>query len=228
MATESEPQVARVWWDHFESLEHQQETTTVGMWIFLATEVLIFGAIFTGYTVYREMYSASFEAASRHLNLLIGAVNTVVLLTSSLTMALAVHAAQRGQKRKLVLRLIFTALLGLVFLGLKAIEYYGDFREKLVPGLSFDPDAWTAPGVYPQQVQLFLIFYYCLTGLHAVHLSIGIVIIAILAWMACRNKFDESYNAPVEMWGLYWHFVDLIWIFLLPLLYLIGTRQHWS
>jgi cytochrome c oxidase subunit III len=218
---------ASVRWHHFNSLEHQQESTTLGMWVFLATEVLVFGAIFTGYTVYRVAYTPSFEAASRQLNLLIGGINTIVLLTSSLTMALSVQAAKAGQRRKLVRCLVLTALMGIAFLGLKAVEYYGDYRDKLVPGLSFDPAQWTAPDVHPSQVQLFLIFYYCLTGLHAFHLTIGIVIIAILAWMARRNVFSPHYYAPVEIWGLYWHFVDLIWIFLLPLLYLIGTRDHW-
>ncbi|HEY2827470.1 MAG TPA: cytochrome c oxidase subunit 3 family protein [Pirellulales bacterium] len=218
---------ASPWWHHFDSLEHQQETTTFGMWVFLATEVLIFGAIFTGYTVYRSTYTPSFEAASDRLNLLIGAVNTVVLLTSSLTMALAVHAAKLGQTRKVFFRLVLTAVLGLVFLGLKALEYYGDYRDELVPGLAFDPAQWTAPKVHAGQVQLFLVFYYCLTGLHAVHLTIGIIIVAILAWMTRRAAFNSRYYAPVEIWGLYWHFVDLIWIFLLPLLYLIGTRDRW-
>jgi cytochrome c oxidase subunit III len=218
---------ASVRWHHFDSLQHQQESTTLGMWVFLATEVLVFGAIFTGYTVYRVAYTPSFEAASRQLNLLIGGINTIVLLTSSLTMALSVQAAKSGQRRKLVRCLGLTALMGIAFLGLKAVEYYGDYRDKLVPGLSFDPAQWTAPDVHPSQVQLFLIFYYCLTGLHAVHLTIGIVIIAILAWMARRNVFSPHYYAPVEIWGLYWHFVDLIWIFLLPLLYLIGTRDRW-
>lgn len=214
-------------WHHFDSLAHQEETTTLGMWIFLATEVLVFGAIFTGYTVYRAAYSASFEAASRHLNLLIGGVNTIVLLTSSLTMALSVQAAKLNQQRKLVIYLALTALFGIVFMGFKAIEYYGDYREQLVPGIAFDPSQWTQPDVHPAQVQLFLIFYYCLTGLHAVHLTIGIAIIASLAVMARRGAFSPQYHAPVEIWGLYWHFVDLIWIFLLPLLYLIGTRDHW-
>jgi cytochrome c oxidase subunit III len=218
---------ASPWWHHFESLEHQQETTTFGMWVFLATDVLIFGAIFTGYTVYRTAYTPSFEAASDHLNLMIGAVNTVVLLTSSLTMALAVHAAKLGQGRKVFFRLVLTAVLGIVFLGLKALEYYGDYRDELVPGLAFDPAQWTAPKIHATQVQLFLIFYYCLTGLHVLHLTIGIVIIVILAWMSRRATFGPRYYAPVEIWGLYWHFVDLMWIFLLPLLYLIGTRDRW-
>jgi cytochrome c oxidase subunit III len=213
-----------VLWHHFDNLEHQQETTALGMWVFLATEVLIFGAMFTGYTVYRVQYLDSFEVASRHLNLLIGGVNTIVLLTSSLTMALAVRAAQLGRRKNIVMHLGLTAALGTLFLLFKAAEYYLDYRENLVPTLAFDPSQWTAPGVRRQQVELFLIFYYCLTGLHAVHLTIGIIVVIVLAVIAQRNHFSQGYYSPVETWGLYWHFVDLIWIFLLPLLYLIGTR----
>jgi cytochrome c oxidase subunit 3 len=213
-------------WHHFDDLEHQHETMTLGMWVFLATEVLIFGALFTGYAAYRSWYPASFEAASRHLNVLIGGVNTVVLLTSSLTMALAVRATQLGRRRPLVTLLTLTALLGTAFLALKAVEYYMDYREELVPGLAFDPEAWRHDSINPAQVQLFLVFYYVLTGLHAVHLTVGIAIIAVLAVMAWRNAFSPEYYTPVETWGLYWHFVDIVWIFLLPLLYLIGTHTR--
>jgi cytochrome c oxidase subunit III len=213
-------------WHHFDNLEHQHETTTLGMWIFLATEVMIFGALFTGYAVYRSWYPASFQAASHHLNLLIGGVNTVVLLSSSLTMALAVRSAQLGRRKSLVSLLVATALLGTAFLGLKAVEYYTDYLENLVPGLAFDADAWRHPPVNPAQVQLFLIFYYVMTGLHAVHLTFGIVIMAVLAVMAKRNAFSPEYYSPIEIWGLYWHFVDIVWIFLLPLLYLIGTHAE--
>lgn len=212
-------------WHHFDNLGHQHETTTLGMWVFLATELLIFGALFTGYAAYWSWYPASFEAASRRLNVLIGGINTVVLLTSSLTMALAVRSAQLGRRRALVVLLILTALLGTAFLVLKAVEYYSDYLEQLVPGLAFDPEEWRHPPVHPAQVQLFLIFYYVMTGLHAVHLTVAIVIMAVLAIMAERRTFSPAYYSPVEIWGLYWHFVDIVWIFLLPLLYLVGTRS---
>jgi cytochrome c oxidase subunit 3 len=212
-------------WHHFDNLEHQHSTTTLGMWVFLATEVLIFGALFTGYAAYRSWYPASFEAASRRLNVLIGGVNTVVLLTSSLTMVLAVRSAQLGRRQTLVALLSLTALLGTAFLALKAVEYYSDYVERLVPGLAFDPEEWRQTPVNPAQVQLFLIFYYVMTGLHAVHLTVGIGIMAVLTIMAWRRAFSPEYYTPVEMWGLYWHFVDIVWIFLLPLLYLIGTRS---
>jgi cytochrome c oxidase subunit 3 len=215
-------------WHHFDSLEHQQETTLFGMWAFLATEVLIFGGIFTAYTTYRIAYGPAFEAASRHLNLWIGGINTLVLLTSSLTMVLAVHAARQGERRATTVQLLLTAVLGTAFLALKALEYYLDYRENLVPGWAFDPAEWSALKVNPQHVQLFFIFYYCLTGLHAVHLIIGIAVVLVLAGFASRNYFTAGFHSPVEAWGLYWHFIDVVWVFLLPLLYLIGSRAMGS
>lgn len=212
-------------WHHFKDLQHQRDTNLLGMWIFLVSEVLVFGALFTGYAVYRTAYAHDFEEGSRHLNLLIATINTVVLLSSSLTMALAVRAAQFGERRSLVRCLLLTAALGTVFMVLKAVEYYSDYREDLVPGLAFRPEEWTARGDDPRHVQLFLIFYYIMTGLHAVHLTIGIVVLLAITWFAHRGRFTPEYHVPVESWGLYWHFVDLVWIFLLPLLYLIGTRS---
>lgn len=211
-------------WHHFDDLEHQGGSNLLGMWLFLASEVLVFGALFTGYSAYRWRYSAAFLAASEHLNLWIGGVNTVVLLTSSLTMALAVQAARLGRQRTLVCLLAGTAALGVGFLALKAVEYHGDFVDRLVPGLAFDVDTWRRMGLRAEQVQLFYLFYYVMTGLHAVHLSIGIGVMVILTVMAWQSRYSSDYHAPVEMWGLYWHFVDIVWIFLLPLLYLVGTR----
>src|SRR5205823_1418263 len=122
----------------------------------------------------------------------------------------------------LVLCLALTALFGAAFMGLKAVEYYGDYRENLVPGVAFTPEEWRHGAVNPENVQLFLIFYYVMTGLHAVHLTIGIGIMLALTGMAWRGAFTPQSYTPVEIWGLYWHFVDVVWIFLLPLLYLIG------
>jgi cytochrome c oxidase subunit 3 len=215
---------AAIHWHHFDDLEHQQQATLFGMWIFLATEVLIFGGIFTGYMIYRIQYTAAFEAASQHLNLWIGGINTLVLLTSSLTMVLAIHAIGQGRSRASAVHLTLTAALGTVFLAFKAVEYYLDYRENLIPGFAFHPAEWTTLNVRPQHVQLFLIFYYFLTGLHAIHLFIGIAVVLVLAWMTRRKHFSVDYHSPVESWGLYWHFVDVIWVFLLPLLYLIGSR----
>ncbi len=211
---------------HFENLEQQRAAESLGMWAFLATEILFFGALFTGYAVYRSYYSASFEAASGKLNILIGAINTVVLLTSSLTMALAVHAAHSGLKRMLLTCLALTAALGTLFMVFKAIEYYTDWQEYLVPVLRFNNDEWTSmqPPVNPQHVQLFLMFYYILTMLHAVHLTVGIGLMLVLLWLAWHDRFPPANYGTIEVAGLYWHFIDIVWIFLLPLLYLIG--QH--
>jgi cytochrome c oxidase subunit 3 len=211
---------------HFENLEQQRATESLGMWAFLATEILFFGALFTAYAVYRASYSASFEAASGRLNILIGAINTVVLLTSSLTMALAVHAAHAGLRRMLLWCLALTAALGTLFMVFKAVEYYTDWKEFLVPVLRFNNDEWTSmnPPVNPQHVQLFLMFYYVLTLLHAVHLTVGIGLMLVLWGMAYRGRFPPANYGTIEVAGLYWHFIDIVWIFLLPLLYLIGTH----
>ncbi len=210
-------------WHHFKNLEQQRDTTVLGMWFFLATEILVFGAIFTSYIVYRQQYPADFEHASLKLNLLIATINTIVLLGSSLTMALSVRAAQTNQQRTLLLCLGLTAFLGTTFLGFKALEYYLDYQDRLVPALRFDTAEWGSPEA-AGHVQLFLVFYYVLTGLHAVHLTIGILVLLVILHFAARGWFSPTYYIPVDVWGLYWHFVDVIWIFLLPLLYLAGRR----
>src|SRR5262245_46036476 len=202
-------------WHHFDSLEHERASTTLGMWTFLATELLLFGALFTAYIVFRWLYPDSFAVASDRLNLLIGAVNTFVLLTSSFTMVLAVHAARAERKRRLFVLLIATAALGLMFLALKAVEYAIDFHEDLVPGVAFRPADWAAPA-HPGPVQIFFVLYYVMTGVHAVHLTFGIVVMLILAIQAHRGAFAQGRDGPVEFWGLYWHFVDVVWLFLLP------------
>jgi cytochrome c oxidase subunit 3 len=212
---------------HFDDIVQQREAAGLGMWAFLATEVLFFGAILTAYTMYRVKFGADFEAASARLNVLIGAINTVVLLTSSLTMALAVYAAHIDKQRTLVWCLVLTAALGALFMVFKAVEYYTDYKEYLVPGLAFRPDDWTleSPPVNPRHVELFLVFYYVLTLLHAVHLTIGIGLMVVLVVLARRGRFAGGNYGPIEVSGLYWHFIDIVWIFLLPLLYLIGTHS---
>jgi len=209
---------------HFHSLQQQRDTQLLGMWIFLATELLIFGALWTGYAAYRFSYSSAFEAASRHLSVFIGSLNTLVLLASSLTMALAVRAARTGGRRATVVCVLLTAFLGATFLGVKAIEYWIDYEEKLVPGLAFDPQEWSRQGIDARHVQLFLMFYYVMTGLHAVHLIIGIALLLVVAVLAWIGYFSADHYTGVELSGLYWHFVDVVWIYLFPLLYLVGTR----
>jgi cytochrome c oxidase subunit III len=216
---------------HFENLEQQREAGTLGLWLFLASEVLFFGGIFTAYAVMRSSDgSGGFIAASKSLDATLGGINTAVLLTSSLTMALAVHAAQVNRQRAVVWLLLATALLGAAFLGVKAVEYTTDYHEELVPGLAWKADRWGEKGMttaeraqFNRSAQLFFLLYYIMTGLHAVHLIVGIGIMLWLAWRARRGHFGPLTYTPVEVGGLYWHFVDVVWIFLFPLLYLVGT-----
>ena len=214
--------------EQYHDLEQQHETAAFGMWVFLATEVLFFGVLFLGLFVYRHMYPIEFEAASSRLSIVIGGTNTVVLLLSSLMMVLAIHNARLGQRRQVLIFLALTALLGLTFLGLKAVEYAIDFRDNLVPGYRFDPAEWEArDGLTPVQVQhvkLFLVFYWIMTGLHALHMIIGIVAVGVMFGLAWRGFFTPDYYFPLDVTGLYWHFVDTVWIFLLPSLYLLGTH----
>src|SRR5262245_37855455 len=167
------------------------------MWVFLVTEILFFGGLFAGYTVYRTTYPEVFREASHHLDLLLGTINTAVLITSSLTMALAVHGAQEGRRRALIAFLLLTMILGAVFLGIKGTEYAHKYRENLVPGIRF---AYGGP--HPGQVQLFLIFYFVMTSLHALHLIVGIGLLGVLTFLAWRGRFSADYYTPVETSGL--------------------------
>lgn len=215
--------------EQYESLEQQHQTAAMGMWVFLATEVMFFGTLFLGLAVYRHLYPAAFEAGSESLNWIIGGINTLVLLVSSLTIVLAVHYARLGDRKKVVLFLLLTAALGLTFLGFKAIEYYLDYRENLIPGWRFDAREWvTEKGLSADQVpqvKLFLLFYWIMTGFHALHVTLGIVAVLIMAFLAYKGYFSSAYYSPVDVTALYWHFVDIVWIFLLPMLYLLGTHH---
>ncbi len=205
---------------HFDDMTQQHEAGNLGMWVFLVTEILFFGGLFAGYTIYRSLYLAGFEAGSRLLDVRLGATNTAVLIGSSLTMALAIRAAQTGKRNAQVMFLILTMLLGAAFLGIKfAFEWRHDSAEHLIPGFGF-----TYEGSYASSVQLFFCFYFFMTGLHALHMIIGIGILSVLTVLAARRRFSPAYYSPLEVSGLYWHFVDIVWIFLFPLLYLIGGR----
>ncbi len=203
----------------FDDLEHQHEASNFGMWVFIATEIMFFGGLFTGYTMYRGEYFSAFRAGSHELDLTLGAINTAVLIGSSLTMALSIHSVQTGKKKLGILFLILTMLLGLGFLGIKGVEYAQKFEHHLVPGYDFHPE-----GIFPQHMQLFFSFYFALTGLHALHMIIGVGILTVLLIATIKGRFSPQHFAPLEVAGLYWHFVDVIWIFLFPLLYLIGGR----
>ena len=200
----------------FDSAEQQYEASTLGMWIFLVTEIMFFGGVFTAYVQYRSAFPVGFGYASNHLDLTLGAFNTAVLIASSLTMALAVHASQLGKRGRLVMFLLLTMVLGAVFLGVKGFEYAHKFHEHLVPGPHFQ-----FPEPHAHAAQIFFSLYFAMTGLHALHMVIGIVIMAVLTVQAARGRFGHNYHTPIEISGLYWHFVDIIWIFLFPLLYLI-------
>jgi cytochrome c oxidase subunit 3 len=201
----------------FDDLTQQYEASRLGMWAFLLTEVMFFGGLFVCYTVYRTAYPAGFMAGSQHLDISLGTLNTAVLISSSLTMALAVHAAQVGRRQILVRCLLLTMLLGLAFLGIKGYEYVHKYHESLVPGVRF-----SAAGPYATEMEVFLVLYFIMTGLHALHMIIGLGLLAVLVVLAGRGVLSAEYHTPVEAIGLYWHFVDIVWIFLYPLLYLIG------
>jgi cytochrome c oxidase subunit III len=214
---------------HFDNLAQQQEAASLGMWVFLLTEILFFGGLFIVYSIYRMWYPDAFAAASHHLDIPLGTINTAVLIGSSLTMALAVWATQVGKSRRTQVGFMAaTALLGLTFLGVKAYEYWTKYEDGLIPFFGmFDParGGISMPvGVTQQQYQLFYWIYFAMTGLHALHMVIGIGILLPIMWWAWRGRYSPEYHAPVENFGLYWHFVDIIWIFLFPLLYLLGAH----
>ncbi len=205
----------------FDDPIQQKESVMLGMWAFLVTEIMFFGGLFLGYTVYRCLYPQAFAAASHHLDVSLGGLNTAILLGSSLTMAFGVNAVKAGAPKKTtVFFLLATVVLGAAFLGIKAVEYSHKFHEHFVPGPSFAAGEFAA-----RESQIFFSFYFAMTGMHAVHMVIGIFLLLYLAWRAAKGDFSPSYDSPVETIGLYWHFVDIIWIFLFPLLYLIG-RHH--
>jgi len=213
---------------HFDNLEQQREAGQIGMWVFLVQEVMFFGGLFLVYLIYRTLYPEAFAAASNHLDWKLGAFNTVVLICSSLTMALAVWAAQIGRTRRTqVFFMALTALLGATFLGVKAFEYTTKYRDGLIPIRGwFIPsgDVHFPASVALQNIQMFYWIYFAMTGLHALHMIIGIAILLPIMWRAWRGAYSPEYHAPVELFGLYWHFVDIVWIFLFPLLYLLGAH----
>ena len=207
----------------FDTEAQQKDAATLGMWIFLITEIMFFGGMFAVYTVYRSWYPDVFAIASSSLNEIIGALNTGVLLLSSFTMVMAVRAGQLGQQKAIVIFLILTLLFGGIFLGVKAYEWNQKFQEHHIPGQA----AFHLDGVLPEDqghAQLFFSIYFAMTGLHALHMVIGVGILLTLIVLARKGRFSASYYTPVDVAGLYWHFVDIIWIFLFPLLYLIDRH----
>ena len=204
----------------FDDMVQQQEASSLGMWVFLATEIMFFGGLFVSYTVYRFLFPEAWAAGSHLTDLMLGSINTVVLIGSSLTMALAVYYAQVGKRNALILFLVLTIVLGCAFLGIKFLEYYHKFEEHHIPGYDFQ-----FPGPLASQVSLFIVFYFFMTGMHALHMIIGVGLMVALIVRAWRREFSPGYFSPVEVTGLYWHFVDIVWIFLFPLLYLIDRHK---
>ncbi len=200
---------------HFESLEKQAQAQRLGMWLFLATEILLFTALFAAYGVYRFLYTAAFSEASRGLETWLGGVNTLILVTSSFTVAMGLDAATRGRTRRTAGLLGASILLGAVFLALKALEYHHHFARGELPGRYYTGPIPGSGGA------LFFTLYFLITGLHAIHVLIGMTVLAVVAARCWRGAYDAEYHVPVELAGLYWHLVDLIWIFVFPLIYLI-------
>jgi len=209
---------------HFADLEQQKATSTFGMWLFLVTEIMFFGGLFAAYLIYRLSYFNAWVAGSQTMEIQYGAINTVVLICSSLTMVMAVHSAKIGNRKLTAIFLILTLILGFGFLGIKAVEYHNHWVHHEVPGANFH---FEHEGNYdPRHVEIFFSLYFAMTGMHAVHMLIGAGLLTWLLIANARRRFSPEYNTPVEMVGLYWHFVDLIWIYLFPLLYLISHHHN--
>ena len=215
--------------EQFDTIEQQRDASQFGMWVFLITEIMFFGGLFAAYLIYRNLYNPAFVIASSSIDITLGAVNTAVLICSSLTMAMAVHSAALGARKLLILFLVLTLGLGGVFLGIKAVEYHQKWVEHHVPGPNFDFNferaehgEKLAPADVAQQTSIFFALYFAMTGMHALHMIIGAGILLVLIWRAYHGAYPPHHYTMVENFGLYWHFVDIIWIFLFPLLYLVS------
>jgi cytochrome c oxidase subunit III len=213
---------------HFADMEQQRDAASLGMWLFLGTEVMFFGGMFCAYLIYRFWYYNEFALGSRSINFWLGAINTAVLICSSLTVALGVRAAQMGRRKLLVILLLLTMVFGLAFLGIKGVEWYDKYQEHHIPGSTFNVDKlihdYPQIHIDPAHEQIYFSLYFALTGLHALHMVIGLGIFTVLTFYAWKGKYSPEYYTPVEIGGLYWHFVDIVWIYLFPLLYLIDRK----
>jgi cytochrome c oxidase subunit 3 len=224
-------------YNHFCDIEQQRGAERLGMWMFLATEILFFGGVFFAYTVYRLWYPKDFAAISSQLNVLVAGINTIILLTSSLTMTLAIRACQLGDRAGLMRYLAASAVLGTAFMCFKAYEYNQDYHEALIPWMSnfgqvalhgHDKpmaEVWEEEGVNINRVRLFMTFYFTMTGIHGIHLIVGIGCIIFLLYRAWSHQLTPDRYVAVEVTSLYWHLVDAIWLFLMPLLYLCGPHS---
>jgi cytochrome c oxidase subunit III len=220
---------------HFETVEQQREAGSFGMWLFLLTEIMFFGGLFFAYLLYRNWYYDAFFTASNQLSIPLGTINTAILITSGFFMALAVWCAEVRKKDMLVWMLILTTVFGVAFLGIKYVEYKEKWEKHHIPGAHFDIAEFVNPAAYgikekplppdmAQRTQVFFFLYFAMTGMHALHMIIGVGLLFWLIWRARRGDFSAGYVAPIENFGLYWHFVDIVWLFLFPLLYLINRH----
>ncbi|MGH9511480.1 MAG: cytochrome c oxidase subunit 3 [Terriglobales bacterium] len=213
---------------HFADMDQQRNTASLGMWLFLGTEIMFFGGMFAAYLIYRRWYYNEFAIGSRSISIWLGTINTIVLICSSLTVALGVRAAQMGKRKLLVTLLLITMVFGVAFLGIKGLEWYQKYEEHHVPGSAFSINDLTQkyPDIHldPSHAQIYFSLYFALTGLHALHMIVGLGIFSVLTYMAWKGRFTPEYHTPIEIGGLYWHFVDIVWIYLFPLLYLIDRK----
>jgi cytochrome c oxidase subunit 3 len=206
--------------EQFEDPQQQALTATLGIWTFLATEVLFFGVLFTGFYIYRMRWPSAFADGAKELKWYLGTINTAVLLGSSYFIALAVDAGRSGENRRVIRNLLIAIVLGIVFLGIKFTEYGIEYHDHLVPQLNFS--AVSPEGeARPPQEQLFMTFYFVMTGFHALHMIVGLCVLSVITFFTWRGKFSAAYHNPIEIAGLYWHFVDMVWVFLFPTLYLL-------
>jgi cytochrome c oxidase subunit 3 len=226
---------------HFESVEQQADTTNFAMWLFLLTEIMFFGGLFTAYLIYRNWYYPAFVAGSHQLNVVWGTLNTLVLIFSSFTMAMGVWCAETRRRRGLVASLTLTCVLGLCFLGIKTVEYHEKWEMHHVPGLRYSLQSFLDPQSNPEvyaeyhdkplaldmarHTEIYFSLYFAMTGMHALHMIIGIGILVFMIFRARAGAYTEGHTTFVENFGYYWHFVDLVWIYLFALLYLISRHQ---
>jgi cytochrome c oxidase subunit III len=219
---------------HFVTVEQQQETASFGMWLFLLTEIMFFGGLFMAYLLYRNWYYDAFVAGSNTLSIGLGTTNTAVLILSSFTMAMGVYNSEIRNRKGLIVSLSLTILLGLVFLGIKGVEYHAKYVEHHIPGSNFSVEDFVHPTdkrdipLAPdmaQHAQIYFFLYFAMTGMHALHMIIGVSILSVLLYRAWHGAYVNGHTSTIDNFGLYWHFVDIVWIFLFPLLYLI-SRHH--
>jgi cytochrome c oxidase subunit III len=202
---------------HFSEMNQQAEASKIGMWLFLVTEILLFGGLFVGYGIMHMRHPEAFREAHHHLDRVMGALNTVVLLISSFTMVMAVWAASMSKKKLLIWMLVLTLICAGIFLVVKYFEYSHKFHDGLLPGKFYTHQGDTVPGQF-----LFFSFYFMMTGLHGLHVLLGMVAIGWVLVRAIKGHFSSAYYGPVDLVGLYWHLVDMIWIYVFPLMYLLS------